>query len=268
MAWDSLTSWITTYRFEPAHIGIFVSLVLLEAVLSLDNVAVLAALVRPLTPTERPRALLYGLVGAYVFRILAVLLFVGLLNNLYVRLLAGLYLVFLAGRYFVQTARARRRADAEGGRGAEGPAAAETPSALQGALPTLLGLSVFWATVIHVEITDAIFALDQILVAVAFTTVVLLVILAALTGILLLRVATTYVARLMDWFPLLESLAYVVVAFVGLKVLEEATIGIAIPNLVSIAVTLGVFAVPLVAKLLWDRTRPRNGRARGEDGNG
>jgi predicted tellurium resistance membrane protein TerC len=50
--------------------GLFIilNLILIESLLSVDNAAVLATMVLDLPPSERPRALRYGIIGAYVFR--------------------------------------------------------------------------------------------------------------------------------------------------------------------------------------------------------
>jgi len=47
---------------------IIVNLILLEALLSVDNAAVLATMVKHLNPIDQQKALKYGLLGAYVFR--------------------------------------------------------------------------------------------------------------------------------------------------------------------------------------------------------
>ncbi|MDX2006566.1 MAG: hypothetical protein SFU83_14935, partial [Meiothermus sp.] len=48
-------------------------IVALEAILSVDNAMVLAVMVRPLPPDLRRKALLYGIIGAYILRGLALL---------------------------------------------------------------------------------------------------------------------------------------------------------------------------------------------------
>jgi predicted tellurium resistance membrane protein TerC len=47
-------------------------LVVLEGVLSIDNALVLGLLAKRLPKQEQPRALTYGLVGAFAFRLLAI----------------------------------------------------------------------------------------------------------------------------------------------------------------------------------------------------
>ena len=58
--------------FVPADLAVVGLLVLLEGVLSIDNALVLGLLARRLPAAQRKRALSYGLVGAFVFRFIAI----------------------------------------------------------------------------------------------------------------------------------------------------------------------------------------------------
>ena len=231
------------YVFEPADVAIFFTLLLLEGVLSFDNAAVLAAMVRKLPVEQRRKALLYGLAGAYVFRTLAVLGVAFIIGNPVLKLVGGLYLLYLAAKHLFF-------ADPHGEHAEAG-------------LMARLGVSGFWSVVIAVELADVAFALDQVLVAVAMTDKVPLIIAASLVAILLLRVSAAYMTRLMDWFPALEKLAYVAVGWVGLKLVAvdlAHRLGYAefdVPKVVSIAVTLSLLVVPVVGKFAWERLGPR-----------
>ena len=50
---------------------IVINIILIEAVLSIDNAAVLATMVVDLPKNQQSKALQYGIVGAYMFRIIA-----------------------------------------------------------------------------------------------------------------------------------------------------------------------------------------------------
>jgi len=60
--------------FEPHDLFVIGVLIILEGVLSLDNALVLGLLARRLPQRLQPRALMYGLVGAFAFRVIAILL--------------------------------------------------------------------------------------------------------------------------------------------------------------------------------------------------
>lgn len=236
------------YVFEPADVAIVLTLVFLEGVLSFDNAAVLAAMVRRLPPDQRRRALLYGMAGAYLFRLLAILSVSFLAANPWLKIVGGGYLVYLAATHLVFAKPHEREAKPAG-------------------LLARMGLSGFWGVVAAVELADAAFALDQVLAAVAMTEKTLLVVAASFAAIVLLRLSAASMSRLMDWFPALEKLAYGAVGFVGVKLLAvEAAHKLGhpefeVPKAVSIGVTLGLLAAPVLAKLAWERLRPASRRA-------
>src|SRR3954468_21357298 len=84
-----------------AHDLIIVGLlVVLEGVLSIDNALVLGLLARRLPKHLQGRALTYGLVGAFVFRLIAIATASYLLHWRIAKLLGGLYLVWVAAKHF------------------------------------------------------------------------------------------------------------------------------------------------------------------------
>ena len=77
-------------------------LVVLEGLLSADNALVMAVMVLGLPAREHQKALRYGLIGAFAFRIVATLLATHLIQVVIVKLLGGLYLGYLAFGHFRQ----------------------------------------------------------------------------------------------------------------------------------------------------------------------
>lgn len=231
------------YTFETTDVAVFFTLILLEGVLSFDNAAVLAAMVRKLPMEQRKKALLYGLAGAYVFRTIAILGVSFIIANPILKLVGGLYLLYLAVNHLFLSKPHEEHAESS--------------------LLSRIGVSGFWGVVVAVELADIAFALDQVLVAVAMTDKVLLIIIASMVAILFLRISAAYMTRLMDWFPALEKLAYVAVGFVGLKLVGVEVahrIGypdFEVPKAVSIGVTLALLVLPVVAKYAYERLRAR-----------
>jgi YkoY family integral membrane protein len=169
-------------------------LVFLEGILSFDNALVLALLVRGLPPPQRSRALAYGLVGAVVFRFGAVAAAAWLIHWEWAKVLGGLYLVYLPLRHWFVSA---------AGKG--GPAEPLARS--------------FWMTVLVVEATDILFAIDSILTAVALSPKLWVVASGGILGMLAMRVAAGFFIRLLDRFPRFEPTAYLLVLLVGAKLL-------------------------------------------------
>jgi predicted tellurium resistance membrane protein TerC len=85
--------------FEAHDIAVVALLVVLEGVLSIDNALVLGLLAKRLPKHQQSRALTYGLVGAFVFRLIAVGTAVFLMRWWWVKLLGGGYLVYIAVKH-------------------------------------------------------------------------------------------------------------------------------------------------------------------------
>src|SRR5688572_33230164 len=83
-------------RAEGSDIAVVLLLIVLEGVLSIDNALVLGLLAKRLPKHQRPKALTYGLVGAFAFRILAISTATFLLKWKVVKLLGGGYLCYIA----------------------------------------------------------------------------------------------------------------------------------------------------------------------------
>lgn len=177
-------------------------LVLLEGLLSADNALVLAILVLGLPRHQQRKALRYGIIGAFAFRILAILAVVHLMAFAWVKLIGSLYLLYLSYSHFF------------GGGGTDQRRAIKPATAW-------LGLSAFWATVVRVELTDIVFAVDSILVAVAMSPKKWVVITGGILGIITMRMVIGQLLRLVRRYPALVDAAFVIIAWVGIKLLIE-----------------------------------------------
>ena len=178
-------------------------LVVLEGLLSADNALVLAILVLGLPRHQQQKALRYGILGAFFFRILAVLLAVYLIAVSWVKLIGAMYLLYLSFSHFFM-----------------GSGGAEERRAVRPATPWL-GLSAFWATVVKVELTDIVFAVDSILVAVAMSPKTWVVITGGVLGIITMRMVIGSLLRIVRRYPALVDAAFVIIAWVGIKLLVE-----------------------------------------------
>ena len=187
------------------HVTDFVTiglLVLLEGLLSADNALVLAILVLGLPKHEQRKALRYGIVGAFVFRALATIFAAFMIQLSWVKLVGAAYLLYLAFHHFFsgQNAESRR-----------------TPKPAR----AWLGLSAFWATVVKVELTDIVFAIDSILVAVAMSNKLWVIVTGGLLGIVAMRMLIGQLLVVVQRYPALVDGAFIIIAWVGLKLLLE-----------------------------------------------
>ena len=202
-------------------------LVVIETLLSADNALVMAVIVLGLPANQRQRALNYGMLGSFVLRILATLLAIYLMRFLWVKAAGGLYLVYLAWEHFRgHPDRADRR----------GPAAAKPA----------FGLSAFAATVTRLQAMNLAFSIDSILVAVAVSPKPWVIMAGGVIGIAALRIVVGHLLKLIEKYPSLVDAAFIIIAWVGLKLLLEwghhaGWVPFEIPTTVSLAVIVVVF---------------------------
>src|SRR5689334_21554018 len=204
-------------------------LVALEGLLSADNAMVLAVLVLGLPKRQQRKALRYGIVGAFVFRGAATLLAVYLIKLGWVKLLGAAYLMYLVYRHFggAQTAEERRR----------------SPPA-----QPWLGLTAFWATVVRVELTDIVFAIDSILVAVAMSPKLWVIVTGEWLGILTMRLLIGKLLTVVQRYPPLVDGAFIIIAWVGIKLLLEFlhqldVVPFALPKWLSLGLIVVIFGI-------------------------
>jgi YkoY family integral membrane protein len=222
------------FSIEGADLITIGLLVLLEAALSADNALVLAILVLPLPKKQQKKALQYGIVGAFAFRLIATLSAVHLIHLDWVKLVGGIYLLYLPIKHF-----AHKRHPGAVGKGAH-PAAT-----------TFLGLTLFWATVVRVETTDIVFAIDSILVAVGMSRKLWVIIVGGFLGIIAMRVLIGQVLTLVRRYPAIVDGAYVIVAWVGVKLVLEylnavGLIHFEIPRWIGIGIVLVLFVLSTI----------------------
>jgi len=177
-------------------------LVLLEGLLSADNALVLAVLVLGLPRSEQKKALRYGILGAFAFRALATALAAYLIDVSWVKLVGAAYLLYLPYAHFTE-------------RPQEGQKRTFKPAR------PWLGLTAFWATVVKVEFTDIVFAIDSILVAVAMSNKLWVIITGGLLGIIAMRMLIGQLLTVVQRYPPLVDGAFIIIAWVGVKLLIE-----------------------------------------------
>ncbi len=228
---------------------IIANLILIESLLSIDNAAVLATMVMDLPEKQRKKALKYGIWGAYLFRGLALVFASVLISVWWVKPLGGLYLIFI---------KKNKNSDGEEEQKEQHP---KESGWLYRNSVGLLGK--FWTTVALVEVMDLAFSIDNVFAAVAFSKNLLLVTIGVFIGILAMRFIAQWFVRLMQKFPFLETIAFIVIAILGVKLtlslyehfypttsLAEFLSGHTMEVLIS-ATTVLLFVVPIITSYLF-----------------
>ncbi|MEO7214624.1 TerC family protein [Mucilaginibacter sp.] len=237
-----------------AGLLIVLNLIVIESLLSVDNAAVLATMVIDLPKHQRARALRYGIIGAYVLRGVCLFLAAWLVKIWWLKPLGGLYLMYLAFDYFKGKLQAKEAGEAEN--------VDKEQNWLYKSTVGLIGT--FWATVALVELMDLAFSIDNVFAAVAFTDHVFLIYTGVFIGILAMRFVAQAFVKLMEKFTFLETVAFIVIGVLGIKLtsslyihfypetgfskfMEGETADIA----VSIF-TVAIFLIPVITSLLFN----------------
>lgn len=203
-------------HLTPTNFGMVLQLAILEGLLSFDNALALAALVsdRLKNPLDRRHALLWGIWGAYILRVGIVFVGVWLMEHHWVKFAAGLYLVWLAvNELFLKKEEEQLDPVKEGHE-------FHFPNESEHSIPRS-GWKALWKTILAVELMDLMFSIDSVAVALAVSKDPWVLVLGAILGILMMRVAASYFIKLIDKFPILVKTAFVLVGLAGLKVVAE-----------------------------------------------
>ncbi|WP_425614970.1 hypothetical protein NA78x_004854 [Anatilimnocola sp. NA78] len=229
---------------EGSDLAIVALLVLLEGVLSIDNALVLGLLAKRLPVHQRARALSYGLIGAFVFRVIAICTASLLLQLPFVKFIGGAYLVYIAVKHLFFESKEEGhdeiKLDEHGhpiivdeetqlpvsGAREEQEIEERSPLPIKPVGKSMVGAA-FWPTVLVIELTDVAFAVDSILAAMALagsrTEKLWVVITGGIIGVVLMRFAAAIFIRLLEKFPRFEMSAYLLVIVIGLKLLGDWT---------------------------------------------
>ncbi len=200
------------------YVWVLLVLVALEGLLAADNAVVMAVMVKHLPIEQQKKALFYGLVGAFVFRFAALFMITLLVDVWQIQALGAAYLLFIAFKHIYDQRKEKEHS--------------LEPEATKGAG--------FWMTVLKVELADIAFAVDSMLAAVALAMTLPhlgtteigginggqfgVMLAGGLVGIVIMRFAAHKFVKLLADYPQLETTAFVIVGWVGVK-LTVLTLG-------------------------------------------
>lgn len=217
---------------------IILQLVFLEGILSIDNAAVIGALVSPLPEKEevpwpgrlkklgtvlhpvlgyqRMAALRVGLIGAYVGRGAMLFLTSFLIHNSWIKLIGAAYLIHLA---FDNLEDMTGDSEEEGG-------------------ITPIKTRSFWATVLTVEVMDLIFSIDNVVAAVSLSNKIWVVMLGVGIGILTMRYAAGIFSYAVEREPILKQAAYILVLNIGVELILDQVWHVEIPDILRFGISV------------------------------
>src|SRR5690606_35595381 len=165
-------------------------------------------MVLDLPKDKRKQALRYGILGAYIFRGIALFFAALLIQVWWFKPLGGVYLLYIAISHFLKS---KKEEDLELSQEAK-------QSKKSWIYRKTLGVfGHFWATVILVELMDLAFSIDNVIAANAYTNNLLLIWVGVVIGILSMRFVAQGFVRLLEKYPFLTTSAYLVIFMLGLK---------------------------------------------------
>ncbi|MCE4048505.1 MULTISPECIES: TerC family protein [Bacillaceae] len=186
-------------------------LVGLEGILAADNAVVMAVMVKHLPPEQQKKALFYGLFGAFIFRFASLFLISVLVDVWQVQALGAIYLLYICIHNLYGKFSPKEKQEKEKERKKSG----------------------FWMTVLKVELADIAFAIDSMLAAVALAITLTptgwfdiggidggqftIMLLGGIIGLVIMRFAANSFVKLLQTRPSLETAAFLIVGWVGVK---------------------------------------------------
>ncbi|WP_102344774.1 TerC family protein [Bacillus sp. Marseille-P3661] len=187
----------------------------LEGLLSADNALVLAVIAKHLPEDQKRKAINYGIIMAFVFRFGALFAISFIANVWQIQAVGAAYLLYLGLKHVIQARFGAKNEDIHKDD--------EMEAAGKG----------FWPTVGKIALADLAFAVDSILAAVALALGLpdsplgnfggmdagkfIVVVLGGIAGLILIKFAATWFVQLLAKRPALETTAYAIVAWVGVK---------------------------------------------------
>lgn len=187
----------------------------LEGLLSADNALVLAVIAKHLPEEEKEKAIKYGIFMAFAFRFIALFAISFIANIWQIQAIGAAYLLYLGLKHVIKAKFGKENENIEN--------EVEEEASGKG----------FWPTVGKIGLADLAFAIDSILAAVALALGLpdspignfggmdggkfIVVVLGGIAGLILIKYAATWFVKLLDKRPALETTAYAIVAWVGVK---------------------------------------------------
>jgi len=180
-------------------IPIIISLIIIEGLLSVDNALAIAAMANHLPEHQKRKALRWGIIGAYAFRGLAMLGAAYIIANPWLKIMGAAYLVYLMCAHFTNTAAEEKH----------------------NATPVNAASRGFLATVAAIELMDLSLSVDNVVAAVAMSPKLWIVCLGVFIGILALRFVAGACLKLLEKYPILEHVAFLLIGYVGAILVVE-----------------------------------------------
>jgi len=193
-----------------------ITLTFLEIILGIDNLIFIALVVRKLPPKIRKTARVFGLVLAFVIRILMLMalswvmtltepLFFwkdhGFSYKNFLLILGGLFLIVKGGLEILGDISSANNSEKENKK--------------------IIAKQSFFAAVVQIAVIDFIFSFDSIITAIGMTNNIPVIVVAVVISMLLMLFASGYISEFLNKYPSLKIVALAFIFMVGVILLAD-----------------------------------------------
>lgn len=195
------------------YVYIIFTLVVMEGLLSVDNALVLSMMAGKLKDeSQRKKALMYGMWGAWGFRALFIFLGVWITKLWFMKVLGGLYLAKIC--YDGLNGEDKEDEDQDG-------MIDKYQNTWLHKILAMLGIKIsfFWSVIISIELMDVAFSLDSILAALALSDKFIVLFIGGALGIVMMRGVAGAFIKLIERVPEFEKTAFILVGLISVKML-------------------------------------------------
>ena len=215
-------------------VPVILGLIVIEGLLSVDNALAIAAMASHLDEKRRRTAMNIGYLGAYGFRIIALLVASYIIDNVWVKLAGALYLVWLMCAHFA----------------GQKEAAGEEGEAMNVHHRTFAG------TITMIALMDLSLSVDNVVAAIALSPDKLWPVYVGVTiGIISLRIIAGYAVKMIEKYPILEHTAFLLIGYVGVMLLVELHLHVHFDKIVKFIGIVALTALTILySKHAWLRT--------------
>ena len=180
---------------------VIISLIVIEGLLSVDNILAIASLASRLPEDQRKLAVRLGLGGAYIYRGVALLFASYILQYEWVKFIGAFYLIHLMAEHFSDLASEED----------------DDPATQARVVRTFMG------TIMTIQFMDLSLSVDNVITAVAMSKDMWVVYTGVGLGLLTLWMFATVSLKLVEKFPILKDTAFLLIGYVGIILLVEMT---------------------------------------------
>ncbi len=203
-------------------LSIIFSVIVLELILSVDNILVNASLAKDLPASLQKKAVYWGIGIAALFRVLCLFVATIIIQNPYIKVLGAFYLLYLSFSHFFLSKEEEKERQAH-------------PH--------------FVRVILEIAVANLVFSIDNIVGVIGISSHFAYIVSGVLIGIVVMVVLTPQALRLMNAFPTLIKTAYVIIAYIGITILLDVFLHVS----VSEYVTFGFIMAAVIGTILSDR---------------